>query len=454
MKNYSLEDKVEYYKKKEKEYQESVEKNKVEIENLNIFLKDYKKKFKNIKNEDYNIELLKLKDKNIETDKILGTWHFDETGHRCIDVECNICKKRRSIKSSVFFSERPLKCYKCICQTYLPKPDYTYMNTIRGFDIFIGMGNIEKGNQMIWVKCLKCNQYRKVKGEDFLLGKCENTCTHKIEKDNIRLNKNDFMKIDTYYDPNDFYEGQDIGEDIFVKFEKRDTSYTFAVVQCKSCGKIRKIAYSEFLRANGHTLAYRQCSCKGKFEIIIGGIYGNLKVLSYDIKRKEYRCQCLCPEKTIVYRSKYKLQNGVSLSCGCLSKSLKGEFNKEKYRNKVFNDLKVIDFYKIKPNVKIEDFTEKRRVYWGCKCLRCNNYTIMPARYIQNGSFTNCGCKNNRFFNEYNVGDFIDDFEILDIIKEKGVGTYWNVKCPFCKTPFVRLASNIVLGHYKSCGCL
>lgn len=447
----SLIEKVKKYQQKEKEYHLLLNKEKQKLELLNISLLKEKNILSKLSNLEYDIEIKKLSGKIIDTDKVIGSWSLDKSKHRCLDVECIYCNTKRKVPSTVFFNNRPLKSYKCKCQSYLPVPDYTYLNTIRGYDIFIGMGNREKGHQKIWVKCLKCNQYRSVDGLDYLNNRCILECKHLIKEPENMLNLSDFNKINTFYSPNDFYTGLDLGEDIFIKFEKKNGGETFAFIQCKDCGRIRKISYSEFLRANGHTLAYRKCDCKGSFDIVLNGIYGNLKVLGFDKQRKLYKCQCLCEDKSIVYRDKYKLQNGISCSCGCLSRNLKGIYNQEKFRNQIFGNLQVMGFYKLKKDSKIKN---SKRIYWGCNCLRCGSYSLLESKLVKKGAITNCGCKNNRFMNEYKIGDFIDDLELLDIIKIKGVGTYWNVKCPFCGTPFVRLASNIVLGHYKSCGCL
>ncbi len=428
-----------------------------EIETLNLKLSEFRKQLKSDVSQKYYYHCISFMIDNainIENDIIIGILPHKKD-NRMLKVKCQLCGVEREVKSKLFFSDRPLKEGMCACRKYLPKKDTSYINTIRGLDIFIGLSEKSNGYQYIWVKCLKCGKYRKVIGEDYLNNLCINTCDHVLNNEE-KLKQFDFSFFRTiipYFNMNTFIVGDVLnnGEDTFLGY-KEVHGHTFAYLQCNDCGKSRRMALSEFLRADKHTLAYSQCSCKNELSVKIGGIYGNLKVVSFDKDKKKYKCKCLCEKDAIVYREKYQLLTGISLSCGCLSKDLKSKYNCIDFIGKEYNNLIVKGFYKLK-DIKTSSQNDLG-VYWLCSCKLCGKKVIYPAKHIVNNMVTDCGCKNRRFFEDYRIHDFVDDLEITDIIRIRGEGTYWAVRCPFCENNFVRLASNIFAGHYKSCGCL
>lgn len=453
-----LDKKVLYYKQLEQDKLKREIEEQSKLDNINTFLREIRNEINNKTDyhtsTNYNNIIDKLKGRNIYNDEIISVMPNSKSGHRQLKVKCLLCGEERVVKSKNFFADRPQKEGMCNCKKYAPKPDNRYVDTIRGYDIYVGLGEKQEGCQKLWVKCLKCNQYRKVNAEDYLEYKCIKDCKHIVSEEKISLDFNDFKKIDKYYSMNSFNIGDVLnnGNDIFIGYDNSNGRNIFAVLKCNKCGKVRKIIINEFLKVNNHTLVYSMCECFEKRDVKIGGIYGNLKVMSFDNKRKCYKCICLCESNKIVYREKYKLLSGLSLSCGCLSKELKSKYNCIDYIGATFNNLVVKDFYKLKDSHS-KKYIEKG-IYWLCKCKLCGKEILLPSKHVVSNVITNCGCKNKRFFETFKIGDFVDDLEIRDIIKLKGVGTFWSVKCPFCNNNFVRLASNICKSHYKSCGCL
>ena len=448
---------IEYHKSKELEKVRKEKGIQKDEDTLNLKLSEFRKQLKSDISQKYYFYCIKNMIRNaikVENDIILEILPHKKD-NRMLKVKCLLCGNEREVKSKHFFSNRPLREGMCACQKYLPKKDTTYIDTIRGFDIFIGLSEKSNGYQYIWVKCLKCGRYRKVIGEDYLNNLCINSCDHKIDKEEKlrQFNFSSFKPIIPYFSMDTFFEGMQLnnGKDTFLGY-KEEAGHKFAYLLCNNCGKSRRIALNEFLRADKHTLAYLQCSCKNDSVVQIGGIYGNLKVISLDKNKKKYKCKCLCEKENIVYREKYQLLTGISLSCGCLSKDLKSKYNCINFIGKEYNNLIVEGFYKLK-DIKMS-LQNDLGVYWLCSCKLCGQKVIYPAKHIINNMVTDCGCKNRRFFENYKIGDFIDDLQITDIIRIKGEGTYWSVRCPFCSNNFVRLASNICKGHYKSCGCL
>lgn len=447
MKN--LKEIISYYNEKELKKLKRNEMEKQDREKLNKFLELYRKRLSKLSEQEYINVISTLYNKNIGTDKILSYDGEKKNNHRLLKVKCSICNRERIIESTHFFSKRPLKEGMCECLRYSPKIDNTFVDTIRGTDIFIGLGEIKNGEQFIWIKCLKCGKIRNVIGKDYLNNHCINSCNHitELKSNLLQFDFNKFEDAIPYYSTESFNIGCCINnEDIFCGFIS-NASQTFALLECINCGKQRRIGLQEFLRADRHTLSYLKCSCCLKNDIMINGVYGNLKVISFDNKKKKYKCICLCGENKIVYRDKYSLSVGISPSCGCLSKDLKSKYNCCNYIGLEFNNLIVEKILKSK-------LKKDSGIYWLCTCKSCGRKVIYQAKHIVSGSVTDCGCKNRRFFEKYNVGDIVNNLQIREIFREKGKGTYWSVKCPFCENTFVRLASNICSGHYKSCGCL
>lgn len=448
----TLEEIISYYNEKELD---KLKRNELELnkrEELNNFIDFYRKKLSKLTEIEYIDVISKLYNKDIDTDKIVSYDGEKKDSHRLIKVKCNICNKERVVKSTQFFSKRPLKEGMCECLKYSPKRDNTYVDTIRGTDIFVGLGEKKDGEQLVWIKCLICGKVRCVIGKEYLENSCINSCNHinNIEENLSQFDFDNYELAIPYYSF-DYFKINDYvnNEDIFKGFVKT-ASKSFAILKCLKCGKERRVGIQEFLRSDKHTLSYSKCSCKSKNTIILNGIYGNLRVIYFDKCKKKYLCTCLCG-KGGIYRDKYSLLAGVSPSCGCLSKDLKSKYNCIDYVGLEFNNLKVENILKLKNK---NDEKLKNGIYWLCTCKLCGRKVIYPAKLVVKGAITDCGCKNRRFFEKYKSGDVVNNLEIRDIIREKGKGTYWSVKCPFCENTFVRLASNICAGHYKSCGCL
>lgn len=429
---------IKIYQEKEKRKVEKEIERKEEQDKLNLYLITLREKIKKVKDLSFLINIV------IETDKIISVNTFKKDGHRTLKIKCLDCGSVRDVKVTKFLAKRPLKEGKCECKRYLPKNNMLYSDTIRGTHVYIGRDTVKNNKQYIWIKCIVCKKITCVIGEDYLKGKYINSCKHdiqEIKKDNDLLYP-DFKKSSILYPLNYFKVG-----DIVEHYEIIDfigDSLKAVILRCLKCNDIIKVSLRELYRLK-HTQTLYHCFCYGD-DIKINTVYGNLRVL-YKTEKNKYVCKCLCGNKKEIIREKYQLNSGVSLSCGCESRDLKSIYNRVNYIGKIYNNLKVLEIGK-------SDFSSKQGIVWRCQCLLCNNVVDLNADQVVNNIFTNCGCKNKRYVDEYSVGDNINNFIIQEIIKEKGTGTFWAVKCPFCGDSFVRLASNIEKGHYKSCGCL
>ena len=250
---------VDYYKNKELDKLNREKRLLDEQDILNLRLSDFRKKLKSDVTQRYYHHCIKtMIDKTI---KIENDIIIEELPHkkdnRMLKVKCLLCGNEREVKSKHFFSNRPLREGMCACQKYLPKKDTTYIDTIRGFDIFIGLSEKSNGYQYIWVKCLKCGKYRKVIGEDYLNNLCINTCDHIIVDKEVELKQFDFSSFNPiipYFSMQTFLVGMLLnnGKDTFLGY-KEEAGHKFAYLQCNICGKSRRIALNEFLRADKHT---------------------------------------------------------------------------------------------------------------------------------------------------------------------------------------------------------
>ena len=192
---------------------------------------------------------------------------------------------------------------------------------------------------------------------------------------------------------------------ITVLEETTERKNKSVVWKCKcNCGNIQYFSTKE-LRSDGII----QCSSCGTNRVpvtrpkenIIGNIYGNLKVLELSEKmsggKKLYKCECSCPQRTIVYVSSTDLKNGHTQSCGCQSRKYKA--------GDIINNRQVID----------KDFERKikGRCYYKVKCLLCGReYSTLSS-----GLDNTCSCGCQKSLGEFYIGKILKENNI-EYIKE------------------------------------
>lgn len=121
--------------------------------------------------------------------------------------------------------------------------------------------------------------------------------------------------------------------------------------------------------------------------------FGRLVVIERDFsypsgtgKSAYWKCQCDCGNTISVRQD--KLKNGITQSCGCLSKEV---------RTKIFlKDLTGQRFGKL---VVLSRDTKKKMgkgqfAYWVCKC-DCGNIVSVRGDHLRDKTTTSCGCLNS-----------------------------------------------------------
>ena len=149
------------------------------------------------------------------------------------------------------------------------------------------------------------------------------------------------------------------------------------IIQCPQCGHNRQ-------PKTGLTLD------------IIGQKFHHLTVLEKTNKKQSgkilYKCECDCPEKTIVYVNRTDLLSGHTQSCGCIS---------HKYKTGDIINNKLILF-------PIDNKGISGRFYYRCKCLLCGREYDALTQSL-NKTFS-CGCQKR-----------IGEFNIIQVLNSNNI---------------------------------
>lgn len=133
------------------------------------------------------------------------------------------------------------------------------------------------------------------------------------------------------------------------------------------------------------TLSFR---CKD----ITGQKFGRLTVLYPSTKKKNdgtilWVCQCDCGNYLLRSGSDLKRKGGHD--CGrhtSENQQERANYCRTELNGKIFTNLQVIGF----------DHIEGSRIFLKCKCLRCNNTTIVRKDSLVSGHKASCGCLNSK----------------------------------------------------------
>ena len=120
-----------------------------------------------------------------------------------------------------------------------------------------------------------------------------------------------------------------------------------------------------------------------------GQRFGKLVVIEPARKqsgKRGYKCRCDCGNEVIV--DSYRLNKGLTKSCGCLQREVASKLGRDDLTGKEFGRLKVIEFAEVRSYTKN---THATVVMWRCKC-QCGNETIVAANNLRNGTTRSCGC--------------------------------------------------------------
>lgn len=174
---------------------------------------------------------------------------------------------------------------------------------------------------------------------------------------------------------------------------------------------------------------------------LIGQRFGKLKVIEETPIRKNnsivWTCQCDCGN--IENFSTKELRSDGLIQCHNCGSNREPITNRAKYIGKIINGIEILEK------------TGKRsggKIIYKCKCF-CGNIFECNITDIQSGHTKSCGCLRRK----YQIGDIINNREILDISnkKNKNRNIYYRCKCLLCGNIYDALAQ--VIDNTISCGC-
>ena len=186
-----------------------------------------------------------------------------------------------------------------------------------------------------------------------------------------------------------------------------------------------------------------------------GDVIGRLTIISSKIRKNSrwyYKCKCECGNEKLI-RSDH-LRKKETISCGCVHIEKVREALMEDLSGQHFGSLTVL-------SISQEKESNKRGVYWSCKC-DCGKIKDICSADLKSGHAKSCGCLNLNALHE-RLEDLIGQvFNYLKVIaldekkrEEKHQG-YWFCRCLLCgrmKQDSVS-SSSLKSGQTKSCGCL
>lgn len=180
---------------------------------------------------------------------------------------------------------------------------------------------------------------------------------------------------------------------------------------------------------------------------LIGKTFGKLKVIEETPLRKNksvvWKCQCECGNIEEFSTKELRSDGIIQCSkCGSYRQPINNRRIKD-YSGQKFNYLTLLE--------KTGKKTNDGRDIYKCLC-ECGNITYGSLKDIKSNHKVSCGCKRKK----YNIGDIINNREIIGIIGKKEKfrkgNFYYKCKCLFCGRKYESLANT--LDNTFSCGCL
>ena len=154
----------------------------------------------------------------------------------------------------------------------------------------------------------------------------------------------------------------------------------------------------------------------------------------------KWLCRCECGNTTLL--TTYQVTHKIQKSCGkCNLHKKYGDTTK--LIGKRFNKLVVIAF---------DHFDSSYKAYWKCKC-DCGNETVVQGHNLEAGCVKSCGC-NHKLVHFKDLSG--QKFGLVTVERFVGISahkhTQYLCRCE-CGNTFIADRSNLVAGHYFSCGC-
>ena len=161
-----------------------------------------------------------------------------------------------------------------------------------------------------------------------------------------------------------------------------------------------------------------------------GQRFSRLLVLGRDVtkpsgagKSAYWLCQCDCGNQVSIRSD--KLKNGITQSCGCLSKEIRSQLFLKDMINQRIGRLTVLRRDTSKPMGK------KQYAYWICQC-DCGNICSVRSDHLRDTTTQSCGCLNStgeekitNILKEHNI-NFTSQYQFPDL-----KGDYYNLRFDF-----------------------
>lgn len=195
----------------------------------------------------------------------------------------------------------------------------------------------------------------------------------------------------------------------------------------------------------------------------VGERYGKLLVLEQAESKVQpngkskvmWKCQCDCGN--ICHISSSSLGKGTK-SCGCLkTTAAKNALNQINNSRKAEKEANIGKRFGSLVVLEISDQTKSRPTdYWICQCDCGNTFSTLHSN-ITSGKFTDCGCKDLRYYRFKDIsgqrfGKLTAISPVLDKQKS-GESKKWYCKCD-CGNEVIVTVDALQKGNTMSCGCL
>lgn len=155
-------------------------------------------------------------------------------------------------------------------------------------------------------------------------------------------------------------------------------------------------------------------------------------------KKTQWLCRCICGTTRVVVGA--SLKNGLSKSCGCMSRTTAKDITGQRFGRLVA----------IKPLYS----NKHRNIVWMCRC-DCGNTVDVTVARLMNGNTLSCGCYQKDIASSAYEDLIGHRFGKLSVVELSGRGKYgliWRCKCD-CGNIVDVYRMNLKAGDTQSCGC-
>ena len=164
--------------------------------------------------------------------------------------------------------------------------------------------------------------------------------------------------------------------------------------------------------------------------------------------RAMWNCLCLKCGTRFVANGK-NLRLGKTRSCGCYRREYAHERAFEDLTGQTFNSLYVESFCRQ---------NKWRESMWDCRCLLCNNHSVVSTKDLKSGHIKTCGCTRRESIfkacaydlNGRKCGLLMPKYIVG---RNKNNNVLWHCDCE-CGGSIITTAHMLVSGRVLSCGCL